>query len=133
VEFRGKVSRPEAIELMKGSHVFLLLSKYETLGLVYLEAMAAGDIVIGSKDEGIDGIIEHSKNGFLCWPGNIVGLKRTIEYILNLPGKDVEEAVKKAYRTVGNYTDDRAAENYLNHIRKVYEKNTGYLVHRSKK
>jgi len=133
VEFLGKVSRLEAINLMKKSHVFLLLSKYETFGLVYLEAMAAGNIVIGSKNEGIDGIIEHPENGFLCEPGNINQLKQTIEHILSLPGKNVESLIKKAFAVVRNYTEEQAAESYLRHIKEVHEKNNNHFFHRSKK
>jgi glycosyltransferase involved in cell wall biosynthesis len=129
VEFTGQVSRAAAIELMKKSHIFLLLSKYETFGLVYLEAMAAGNIVIGSKNEGIDGIIQHLENGFLCEPGNINEIKQTIEHILHLPGREIETLVKKAFAVVRNYTEEQAAENYLRHIKKVYEKNNNHFFH----
>ena len=133
VEFAGQVSRPDALEMMKKSQVFLLISRYETFGLVYLEAMAAGNIVIGSKNEGIDGIIEPGRSGFLCEQGNTVELKQTIEHILGLPGEKIETLVKEAFAVVRSYTEDRAAENYLRYIKDVYEKNNHHIFQRFEK
>ena len=45
-------------------NVWIMISKNETFGLVYLEAMARGCITIGSRNQGIDGVINHGVNGF---------------------------------------------------------------------
>ena len=54
------------------SDVFVLPSVNETFGMVYLEAMSQGCIPIGTSGEGIDGIIENGKNGYLCDRNNFV-------------------------------------------------------------
>ena len=40
-----------------------MISSPETFGLAYLEAMARGNIVIGTKGWGIDGIVIDGENG----------------------------------------------------------------------
>ncbi len=40
-------------------------SRNEAFGLVYFEAMARGCIIITSRKEGFDGIIQDGVNGFL--------------------------------------------------------------------
>ncbi len=42
-----------------------MISKNETCGLVYIEAMAVGCIMIASKNEGFDGIINDVETLFV--------------------------------------------------------------------
>src|SRR5699024_2075087 len=65
VEFLGYMSREKVFKQMEEADVFVMVSSNETFGLVYLEAMAKGCITIGSKGEGIDGVIKDSENGYL--------------------------------------------------------------------
>ena len=60
------MKREEVIRQMDNHDVFVMISRNETFGLVYLEAMARGCITIASRNEGFDGVIEHGVNGFLC-------------------------------------------------------------------
>jgi glycosyltransferase involved in cell wall biosynthesis len=70
VRYRGRRSRQEVAEAMRGCTVFALASGYEALGCVYLEAMAAGKPVIGCRGQGIAELIKHGSNGFLVGPDN---------------------------------------------------------------
>jgi teichuronic acid biosynthesis glycosyltransferase TuaC len=65
VHFLGRRSRSEVAAAMRDCTVFVLPSRYEGLGCVYLEAMACGKPVIGCRGQGIDEIIEHGVNGWL--------------------------------------------------------------------
>jgi glycosyltransferase involved in cell wall biosynthesis len=65
VHFLGRRSRSEVAEAMRDSTVFVLPSRYEGLGCVYLEAMASGKPVIACQGQGIDEIIRHGSNGWL--------------------------------------------------------------------
>jgi teichuronic acid biosynthesis glycosyltransferase TuaC len=65
VQFEGRKSRSEVADAMRACSVFVLASRYEGLGCVYLEAMACGKPVIACRGQGIDEIIEHEKNGWL--------------------------------------------------------------------
>jgi glycosyltransferase involved in cell wall biosynthesis len=55
---------------MQRCTLFVLASRYEGLGNVYLEAMSAGKAVIGCRGQGIAEVIRHGSNGFLVGPDN---------------------------------------------------------------
>lgn len=60
-----EMSRSNVINEMVNADIFCMPSTGETFGLVYLEAMACGCITIGTKHEGIDGVIRDGENGLL--------------------------------------------------------------------
>lgn len=49
--FHSETSHDKVLGLMRNAHVFVMPSRYESYGLVYLEAMANGCAVIGSSWE----------------------------------------------------------------------------------
>jgi len=65
VQFVGRQSRSEVAEAMRRCSVFVLPSRNEGLGCVYLEAMSCGKPVIGCRGQGIEEVIEHGRNGWL--------------------------------------------------------------------
>jgi glycosyltransferase involved in cell wall biosynthesis len=65
VHFLGRRSRSEVAEAMRNCTIFVLPSRYEGLGCVYLEAMACSKPVISCSGQGIDEIIQHGSNGWL--------------------------------------------------------------------
>lgn len=90
-----------------------MISKNESLGLVYLEAMAKGCITIGSRNEGIDGVIVDGLNGFLCEAGNHNELSGIINKINSLPRLEKSKISLNAIQTATNLTDYKVAENYI--------------------
>lgn len=119
VKFRGEISREDTLIAIEESDIFSMVSRQETLGLVYIEAMAKGCIVIGSKNEGIDGIIIDNKNGYLVNSGDVNELKDKLEEILNLSESDKELILKSAYNTVINMTQKKVSEVYLENLRRT--------------
>lgn len=65
VRFLGRQSRAAVADAMRACSVFVLPSRNEGLGCVYLEAMACGKPVIACRGQGIDEIIKHGVNGWL--------------------------------------------------------------------
>jgi len=65
VHFLGRIPNADVFRSMCESAFFVMASKPEGFGIVYLEAMAAGCVVIGTEGEGIADIITHGENGFL--------------------------------------------------------------------
>lgn len=111
--FLGKKSRNEVIEYMKSTDLFVMVSEKETLGLTYLEAMSQGCLVIGSRNEGIDGIIIDKKNGFLVDSNNCNELSQKIIEINLLNYNKREEIVKNAISTINKLSSEEVAKQYL--------------------
>lgn len=70
IEFLGPKSRAEIATLLSGCKVFVLPSRFETFGIVILEAMACQKPVIATRAGGMPEIIENGKNGILVEPDN---------------------------------------------------------------
>ena len=115
--FTGRIPREEVIQYLKQSDVFVLISKGEIFGLVYLEAMALGCITIAARHEGIDGIIEDGVNGFLCEAGNAEELAAIISKIRQMSPEALKEMSLKAKQTANEYTDVKVAQRYINELK----------------
>ena len=109
----GRLRRDEVSSKLDNADIFIMISKDETFGLVYLEAMARGCIVIASRNEGMDGIINHGVNGFLCEAGNAEELAKLLKEIRTLTTDELNEISRKALDTANKYTDTNVAIKYL--------------------
>lgn len=114
VKMLGFRDRDFCINEMKKSDVFVMPSAPETFGLAYLEAMAAGCIVIGAKGWGIDGLIKNGFDGYLVEPRDIDALKKLF---INLFTKDQTEVLKNSRDTIRRFTLDEAQKNYADLIK----------------
>lgn len=85
VQFLGRQSRAQVAEAMQRCSIFVLPSSNEGLGCVYLEAMACGKPVIGCRGQGIDGVVEHGKNGLLVPPDGIDELVQELSTLIRSP------------------------------------------------
>lgn len=68
LHFVGRVDRAGAVALFKGCEFFVLPSRHEPMGIVNLEAMAAGRAVVASRVGGVPELVEDGKNGILVPP-----------------------------------------------------------------
>lgn len=80
VEFVGQLSRGQVVEQMQACDVFVLPSRYETFGVVYIEAMACGKPVIAAASGGPDDFVKDF-NGILIEPGNVDALAEAMLYM----------------------------------------------------
>jgi teichuronic acid biosynthesis glycosyltransferase TuaC len=85
VQFVGRQSRMEVAEAMRRCSVFVLPSRNEGLGCVYLEAMSCGKPVIGCHGQGIDEVIEHRRNGWLVPAEGLEELVQGLSALLSSP------------------------------------------------
>lgn len=118
VIFLNNIPREKVLDILKESDIFILLSEKETFGMAYLEAMAKANIIIGTKNDGIDGILQDKVNGFTCNP-NIKELTNVINKIKNTPSEKLKEIYLNCHKTISEYTDDIAAKNYIENIKKA--------------
>lgn len=113
IKFLGRVEHKKVLAEMEKSDIFILPSIGETFGMVYLEAMSCGCITVGTKGEGIDGILVDKENGYLIEP-NTESIKKVLLEIKN--SKNLTEIREKAIATAKHYTPEECAQNYLKNI-----------------
>lgn len=116
IKLCGQVTRETLQNAMENSQIFVLISRNETFGLVYLEAMIHGCIVIASKNGGVDGIIEDGINGFLCRAGDSKELQLILSRIATMDNFEKKNISEKAIQTAMSYTDSKTSQAYLNCI-----------------
>ena len=116
VKLHGRRPRTEVIKLLDRADVFILISKKEAFGLVYIEAMARGCIVVASKGEGMDGIIEDGVNGLFCEAGNTNMLAGVIHRIRTMSPEQRSSISQKAIETSLKLTDSAVAKDYIDTV-----------------
>lgn len=109
VRFHGFVARPIVIQAMRSSDLFVMPSAPETFGLAYLEAMAAGCVVLGHRNNGIDGIVAHGVDGILAADSSEPAVREALLFYFN---SDRDALHRNALVTVRKYTLEYAAANY---------------------
>lgn len=117
VHFLGRRSRAEVAEAMRSCAVFVLPSRYEGLGCVYLEAMACGKPVVACRDQGIGEIIRHGRNGWLI---PVDGLEELVQTLRTLLGSAQLRAQigEAARQTILN---SLTVSHQARSLRKIYE------------
>jgi len=105
VHFRGwlEAANPELLACYAHCDVFVLPSKQEGFGLVFLEAMAFGKPVVGGDHGGTPDIIEDGVTGFLVKHGDEVRLGQIIEMLAR------NESLR---RTIGFQAQSHVRKNY---------------------
>lgn len=116
VHLLGRQEREDVVRQMDKSDVFVMISRSEAFGLVYLEAMARGCITIASRKEGFDGIIQDGINGFLCEAGNAEELASIISRLRQMPIIELQKISDAAIKTASELTDEKAAAYYWSQI-----------------
>lgn len=116
INFLGYKKRDEIIDLMALTEVFIMISDNETFGLVYIEAMSRGCIVVASRSGGMDGIINHGTNGFLCEQGNEHELYSICRKINEMTIKEKTMISINARKTALNFKDSKVAQKYLESV-----------------
>ena len=82
IQFLGALSREAVVEYMSCCNAFVLASKYETFGVVYIEALASGKPIIGTYNGGAEDII-NSNNGLIVKVNDVDELGSAMKYIVN--------------------------------------------------
>jgi glycosyltransferase involved in cell wall biosynthesis len=118
VHLLGKKTRDEVLTYLKSSDVFIMVSSSETFGLVYLEAMAKGNMIIGCKNWGIDGVVVNGYNGYLVEERNCSQLTNVLQNLFLMPFTEKQNILLNTEKTILANTNESTAENYLQNILK---------------
>jgi N-acetyl-alpha-D-glucosaminyl L-malate synthase BshA len=110
VRFLG--AQTDVEPLYRRSHLFLLLSEYESFGLSALEAMACGTPVLCSRAGGLLEVVEEGVSGHLCPVGDIEELTRCGLRILEDADRWAQMSAASATRAKQNFCKDATMEQY---------------------
>lgn len=117
VRFHGLIDLDKLKKFYAGCDVFIAPSRYESFGLIYLEAMAFGKPVIGTRIGAIPEIVRHDEVGLLI---DVNNSSQIADAVLKLFSREKlrERLGKKAFNYVRqNFSNERFAQNTL----EIYE------------
>jgi glycosyltransferase involved in cell wall biosynthesis len=83
--FRLAGWRRDVPAIMRCLDIFVLTSLWEGLPRVYLEALASGVPVVGTRVDGAAEVVRDSVNGYLLAPGDVQGLADRVLSLLANP------------------------------------------------
>lgn len=110
IRLLGRLSRKEIAKILKKSNCFVLPSKAETFGVVYIEAMACGLPVIATKCGGPE-LFVNETNGVLIPVDDQDALANSFRFMLNNAGKYDRENI--ANETKSKFSPDAVAEQII--------------------
>ncbi len=113
VQFTGAVSEAELYQLYADCDVFCLPSRYESFGLVLLEAMLFGKPVIGCAIGGMQEIVEVGGNGYLAEVDDAASLEQCLRRLIE--NDEVRQRFGERSRAlfVEKFSSDIMVENAL--------------------
>ncbi len=118
VRFLGQIPNAEVFERLCESTYFVMASKPEGFGIVYLEAMAAQCVTVGTENEGIADLIEHGKNGFLVPADDPQRIAALIDDCLH-NSESAREIAINGRKSAEGLTWDANAEKYVKLFRQL--------------
>ncbi len=125
--FTGWCSQDELLDHYKNATLFVMPSLTESLGVTFLEAMAAGVPVIGTDTGGIPEIIQNDINGKIIPVESPQKLASTINELLS------NEPLRKEYASAAlNTVKSFSVENMMNCTLSIYHEVLGNNTHSSK-
>lgn len=97
IHFLGKLSDLDLVDMYKNASIFVLPSRKEGFGIVYLEAMHYGIPVIACAEKGVTDVVHHEKNGLIVPFGDsdaIAAAMRRLAIDKNLAASLIDEGYK---------------------------------------
>lgn len=117
VIFTGFVPDADLPGYYAAADAFVIPSRFETQGLVVLEALASGKPVAGANYRAIPEFVEDGRNGLLFDPHDVPGCARAMLGCL-----DLREGMRPAAReTALSYSVERCTERLVGLYRKLLE------------
>jgi glycogen synthase len=117
VSFAGEVSDAQLETHLQQCDVFVAPSRYESFGLVFLEAMMFGKPMVGCRAGGMTEVVEEGVTGLLAEPGDVVSLTSAIGVLLEDAGKRREFGRAGRQRYLSLYTREALVERTLKFYR----------------
>ncbi|MBW4444263.1 MAG: glycosyltransferase family 1 protein [Plectolyngbya sp. WJT66-NPBG17] len=119
--FVGYLGGQELASAFASSDAFVFPSRTETLGLVLLEAMAAGCPVVAARSGGIPDIVEDGVNGYLFDPTDEEGAIAATQFLLSRT-EERETLRQNARSEAERWSWSAATKQLQNYYENVLEK-----------
>lgn len=108
-------------DIYRKSHLFVMPSKFETFGLVYIEAMSQGLPVIYSSGQGIDGYFKEGEVGYSVESGNHLALADRIDSVMTR----YKEISNNCSKLAGRFSWDLISNTYYQLYKDILVRNNG--------
>lgn len=117
IHFTGFKYAKEAAEILNQNKILIVPSTYiEAFGIVVLEGLACGCIVIGSDSDGIEEAL--GDNGFLFKKGNVDELCQKMKDFYSIPHEDCLKLQEKANKWLDYLSLRKVAIAYIDEFNK---------------
>ncbi len=111
VTFHGYCPRERLVDLYSASDIFVLPTMAESFGLVFIEAMACGVPIIGTRVGGVPDIVQE-ENGILVEPDDYLAVRRAIDELAGDPQRRAAMGEACRRRVIEHYSWMTVAEKY---------------------
>jgi glycogen(starch) synthase len=119
VVFAGEVSDAQLESHLQACDIFVAPSRYESFGLVFLEAMMFGKPVVGCRAGGMNEVIEEGVTGLLAEPGDVASLVAAVGVLFGDASKRREFGRAGRERYLRLYTRESLIERTLKFYRET--------------
>jgi len=128
VQFAGAVTETELYQHYADADIFCLPSRYESFGLVLLEAMMFGKPVIGCAIGGMQEIVEVGSTGYLAEPDDVASLEKCIRRLIEQDAERQQFGERSRALFVDKFSSDIMVENALEFYRAVAATQEGAMA-----
>jgi glycosyltransferase involved in cell wall biosynthesis len=94
VKLIGEAEADDVRTIVAGAGIMVLASNWEGLPRAVIEGMRAGLPIVATRVGGLPELVEDGVNGMLVPRGDVVALKRALEYLLHSPAERIRMGVK---------------------------------------
>jgi glycosyltransferase involved in cell wall biosynthesis len=106
-------------DLLAGTDLFVLPSRIDSFGIVYLEAWTYGIAVIGCHAGGVPEVIDDGQDGLLVGYGDVTALASAIETLIADPERRRWMGTRGRAKVEAHYTWDRIYQVFLGACQEV--------------
>ena len=114
----GPIAGQDKLDLLAATDVFVLPSRIDSFGIVFLEAWAYGKPVIGGKAGGIPAVIDDGVDGLLVPFGRPRTLAEAIAHLLDNPALALAMGERGREKVIARYT----WEHQYTRLRALYQR-----------
>jgi glycosyltransferase involved in cell wall biosynthesis len=125
IDWLGRQSNSALAELRRKAFLTIVSSRYETFGMVVLEAMAYGCPLVATRAGGIIELVEHGSNGILVSSGNPDELASALTALLEAPEMAAKLSRRAAEDAVSRFNSEAIARQSIAFYQTVLDRSAG--------